>query len=290
MEEGCSGTRMKPKPLSEETEMTNPNPAATVDSVIAPSQPAEQFDLSKYRTPELFDEIASLLSIKGAFFRVIISLVLASIGAGMAIWLIWHYSELTLVPSLMLCGYALIVSVVAGAGLSFLRIAIAAISSIDAILKLVLRLTDQVVLDHAQMQSGEMQMLSGPELSRRIFEDVIIVGVKKVLSRNFGFLATPIEWCYRLTVRPIANRFFRRAAAAEASDALPSERGIKAVETVASHADKIKRYTGFASRIVGGTVTAARRFAFWPMVVFFTVSLFLATAPIVWIVLWSRRN
>jgi len=99
--------RKEPEPLSGQTEISAVDLSATVDSVTA-TQPAEQFDLSKYRTPELFDEIA-----------------------------------------------------------------IAAISSIDAILKLVLRLTDQVVLDHAQMQSGEMQILSGPELSRRIFEDIV---------------------------------------------------------------------------------------------------------------------
>ena len=269
-------------------ETANSEVTANDPSNERPLDSSNRFDLSQYKTPELFEEIAGLLNIKGAFIKVAVGFLIAAIGAAVAIWLILHYSELTVVPSLVLCGYALVVSVVAAVAVSLLRIAIGAMNNIDSILKLVIRLTDQAAADQQKIHSGEMQMLSGPKLSRRIFDEVVSVGIDKVVSSSLGFLATPVKWIYRKTVGVMVNRFLRRASVSADSDAGPSQLGLKTVAKVAAHSDRIKRYTQGASKLVGGTAKVARFFLLGPMFVLLGLALLVASIPVIWIVLWSR--
>ncbi|MCA9047988.1 MAG: hypothetical protein KDA89_04630 [Planctomycetaceae bacterium] len=240
--------------------------------------------MSKYRTPELLEEIAGLLSIKDVFRRFGICVLAAVVGAALVIVLVNEYAELSRIPMLATCGYALLVCIAAGAAAGLLRIGFGMLNGIGAVLKLVLKITDQAAADHESIQSGQMQMLSGPELSRRVFEDVVKVGVEKVLNRSFGFLATPMRWVYSRVAASTAERFFT-AAANEQSTAEPSARGTRTVESIARHSERIRRYTPSASGIVATVTRAARIAMFGPALVIFSVTLGFALIPVAWIIL-----
>jgi hypothetical protein len=257
------------------------------DEVLADAgpEPAQvaKLDLSKYGTAELVGGLTELISVPRMFLRIVKFAGLIGLLAFVACCLIFAYSEVSLVPWLTVCAYSLVVGVLLGVILGFLRVIAHAILNIESVLRIGLQITGEAATDYEQLQSGEMQLPSGGELVEQVFSEVVSPALEKAVARAFGILGKPLLWFYRLTVRSsvryMLKRVRRRIVSDEKQQVL-TDGALSGLGTLAKYSDTITAFTSSALKIVTKTGRTIRFWVMFPLYALFTAALLLATLPI----------
>ena len=241
-------------------------------------------DLAKYRSGDLADRVVDLVGVPKAFRRIAKTAALGALLSVVACCLIFHYSQMTAIPLLVVCAYALVMGVVFGVVLAVLGVLATAAKSVDSILRIVFEITGDVAKDYERIQSGSAQLPSGGELVEQVYEGVVLPVMDKAVAGAFGFLSAPLLWIYHRTVglgiRYVIKRMARSRPSSEEEQkiAVATTGGMAAV---AKDSETIRTYTSSAAELVGSVGGKIRFFAMLPLYVAFAVSLTVAVVPIV---------
>jgi hypothetical protein len=248
------------------------------------SAPVAKLDLSKYRTGELAQQIAELISIPKVFWKIAKATVLVGLLLTVACILVFMYSQITLAPWLVVCGYALIAGGLLGFMLGVLHVLSNSLRTIGGVLTIVLEITGKAAGDYDQLQAGAARLPSGGELFEQVYEDVILPMIEKSVARLFGILGTPLLWGYRWTIGPAVRYVVRRVRRSRLTQ--QEERDMEAaaasgLASASAYAEQITRFTTVASRVIEKTGRAMRWFLMVPLYVLFVLALWVAVVPIV---------
>jgi hypothetical protein len=242
-----------------------------------------RLDLSKYRTSELVGQLTELISVPKMFLRVGSFAILLGILAIVACCLIFAYSEVNLIPWLTVCAYSLVIGLLLGVILGFLRVLARGMQNIEAVLRIGLEITGEAATDYEQLQTGEMQLPSGGELIEQVFREVVSPALEKAVANAFGILGRPLLWFYRLTIRSSVNyllaRVRRKVTRAE-HEQVVADKAVSGLGVIAKYSDRITAVTEIALSIITKTGRTIRFFVMFPLYALFLAALLLATLPI----------
>ena len=255
---------------------------AVTDSSIEPP-PGGQIDFTKYQTAALAERLTELLSVPGALRRIAETTFLVLILTAFVCSLIFTFSEITLLPGLVLSAYSLVAGFFLGLLLGLLRILSKTLHNIESILALVLEVTGKVATDYEQVQTGKSQLPSGGELVEQVYTGVVLPALEKVVANLFGPLSTPLLWLYRRTIGSAVHYVVKRVAAIQItseSAQLLKEKTKSGLASVSNYSETITNYTASAMQVVNNIGRKIRFYAMLPTYALFILALVLATAPI----------
>lgn len=255
-------------------------PSTAESPAISPAK----FDFAKYRSDELAESLAELISVPGRFLKVIRTTAVAIVLAVIACYLIRTWSELSLIPFLLVCAYSLVISVWLGVNLGVLRVISTALQNIESILKIVLEKTVEVAQDYDRTRSGELELPTCGELVELVYREVLVPVLERVVSRSFYFLAKPIRWCYRRTIGAALHKLVSRANRSSTSRAQEQESAAAVAvepESSESYVERVVRFTSRALDIATNLGRRLRTLAMLPLYIALGVSLTIAAIPVV---------
>lgn len=255
------------------------------------SPAADQFDLSKYRTDELVDQLVELVSVPGAVRKVVATAALVGVLAVVACGLIRSYSQLSLLPWLAVSAYALVASVVIGGLLGILRVLRSALGNIQSLLMQALHITRRAADDYQQVSSGTRKLPTGEELFEQVHSRVLMPAVERAVSKVFGRLASPLLWAYRRTIGSAVSLVIKRAS--RSPDVAAQHQRIEqmahsSLGTLSGYSAAVATFTTTASHVVERVGTRLRTFAMFPLWALFAVAVLLACAPLV-VAVWLAQ-
>lgn len=171
----------------------------------------KQIDFSRYRTPELAEEITELLSpeklvgrlIKWLFLGTALMCVLA------AAMFAWQTHWAFLVAALM---FAMFDGFLCGFLFGFARVFSGGITQMQGVFNLLLDLVAQINNDCREVSEGKMEMPKRADLIRAVYLEVFTPVLEGVIARKFGIFSKPILWAYSVTLKRFVKVFIRRSA------------------------------------------------------------------------------
>ncbi|WP_425397635.1 hypothetical protein [Aeoliella sp.] len=255
------------------------------------SPPANQLDLSKYRTDALVDHLVELISVPGAIRKVVATAAVAGLLTAVACGLIRSYSELSTLPWLVVSAYSLAASVALGVLLGVLRVVRTALGNIQSLLGQGLEITRRAASDYQQLGAGELELPTGEELFEQVHSRVLMPAVERAVSRVFGFLASPLLWVYRRTIGSAVSLVIKRAS--RSPDVAAQHERIEQMThstlgQLSGYSDAVETFTTSASQVVERVGTRLRLFAMLPLWALFAVAAVLACAPAI-VAVWLAQ-
>lgn len=257
------------------------SPSGDIDEYSA-AEPT-QLDLAKYRTGDLSEQITELISVPTAFRKVATSTLLVVVLSSVTCYLIHLYSDMSLLPLLAVCAYALPLGVVFGLLLSLMRIVSTALQNVESILSIVLEITDHVAGDYCRLHAGEVRLPPGGELINRVYDSIVLPVLERSVAKAFGVLSSPLLWCYHCTIgsaiRVVVRRVNRATMTADDLKQVVTDAS-SSMSAIANYSAAIQSYLSTAAEVVASIGRKIRFYAMLPLYIFFFVSLVVATTPI----------
>lgn len=245
-------------------------------------------DLAAYRTGDFAERLGALFSVPEALRKVLSSTVfLAALFFAVCV-LAQRYFNAAWLPLLASCAYALLIGIVLGMGLGFVRVVAAALQNIEAILDIVLEITGKVAGDYDRIQAGAARLPTGGELVERVYEGVAIPVMHGAVTKPLGVLGPPLIWVYRRTIGSAVRSLIRRvnrSAERRRAEMQLEQAAAAGVVSIAKYSETINAYTNTAMRIVSSIGGTIRWFALLPLYITFTLVIVLAIVPL-FIELW----
>jgi len=251
-----------------------------------------KIDLSKYQTSELSEKLVDLLSVPGAFRRIVKTAAFTAILTIVACFLIREYSDLTLVPLLVVCAYSLVLGALFGLLLGVLRVIATAMTNIESVLKIILAITGKVAGDYEQIQSGKVQLPSGGELVEKVYEGVVFPVIERAISGAFGFLGVPLLWTYNRTIGFAVRRLVKlvnRINVSRGDEQNLTQNVESGMANISKYSETITAYTSKAAELVGSSARKVRFYGMAPMYALFVLFLAVATLPILLVWYFSGK-
>lgn len=268
--------------MSIETESEDPKAQLPV-----PSNPPEKLDFAKYRSDELGDSLAELISVPGRIITIVRMAALVIALTAICCYLVRVFAELSLIPSLLVCAYSLVMAVYFGVSLGILRVISKALQNIESILQIVLDTTVQVAQDYEQTRTGRMQLPSGGELVEQVYAIVIVPALERAVAKSFRFLSRPILWLHRRTIGAAVHKLVIRVNRSLCT----TEEEPQTAVGVAANSEQFKTwfagvvtFTATASRIAANLGRRLRTYAMLPLYLMFGISVAIAAIPVVAVV------
>ncbi len=243
-----------------------------------------KLDLANYRTPELLEQLTSLLNIPQAVRQVLVtSLVLAGV-SWIACTLLVIYAELSGLSWLMVSVYGLAAGCVLGVGLGLIRVVAFGLSNLESVLHLLLHVSQRVASDYEAVQAGESRLPTSTELVSQVYENIFIPLIEKSAKKSFGLLARPLMWIERRSIGWAVRYLERRVEKiqSETLDTPAVERELStSLETAAGFSERIQNYCDVAGSIVRRASWVVRLVVLTPMVVLYLIAVAVAAVPVV---------
>jgi hypothetical protein len=243
-----------------------------------------RIDLSQYRTGELADQLAQLVSVPGAVGKVLRTSLICSILFSLSCYLMFGFSELSTIPWFFACTYSLAAGICLGIVLGVLRVMATTLVNVESILGLILDITGCAAEDYEELQTGAMKRPSTTELITQVYDDVIVPVLERTVAGTFGIFSKPLLWAYRRTIGGAVRYLIRRVPLAIARD----KHNQQVVDAVEADIDDLARYTDsiqiFATSAAGIVTTVGKRirtFALIPLYLLLGTALVLAISPFV---------
>lgn len=242
-----------------------------------------KLDLARYRTSGLVGNLVELISVPHALRRVIVVMLYLGVAVCGTVALVFIRAELSGIGWLILCGYSLIAGFGLGILLGFLRVLSRALVSIEELLKIALKITENAADDCANLQSGSSRMPSAGELVEQVYEDVLVPTMEEAVSEAFGFIGRPILWLYRRSIGAAVCYVIKKMAqlsTTKEQDAATVEATKQNIAALAKYPEYIRNYTKQAAEFVNHVSQRVRFYATLPLYIAFYVCLFMASVPI----------
>lgn len=201
----------------------------------------KRFDLTRYRTPELFDQFFSLLDVRAtlvSWLRWLIVIIAVIVGAT-AYFFYGVVSTNLLVVALT---YA------AGAGLAVGNLLCVcmtidkALGNVGGIVDITLDTVRVASEDFENAKAGEMP--TAAKLLRATYRDVTFPIIEKILAERVWFVGKPMLWVYRRTLGRIADYAIEKMPDEKLTDRGAEqelERHMDHVEMVHKNRDRIQQ-------------------------------------------------
>lgn len=159
-----------------------------------------KLDLSRYRTPELAEQLGGILSVPESV-RMVLKTTWYLVLAIIAVHMVVHYFEETpFFTAAISSFYALIVAVGLGLLLGFLRVGATMLDRVERTLHLITEIALQAFDDSKGLKDGDVKMPSGPELMEHTYDAVISPTIDQVFGRSFGFIGKGLSWIYHRSI------------------------------------------------------------------------------------------
>lgn len=200
--------------------MTAP-PPSDVPPTSTADMSATAVELKDYRTEELAEHVADLLSLPQAMARLIQTIALVAL-------LLLVLTKLNLnqglvsIYSIAALAYALIAGLAAGLLLGFLRVAINASLRFGSICELTLELTQRAAHDIRGLSAGQRQLPATRELTAEVYQRVISPILYQVARKNLSLLGWPVGRALQGMGRMVVGRMSQAESSHELTVDLPA--------------------------------------------------------------------
>ena len=246
-------------------------------------------DLSKYRTGPLVEQLTNLVSVPSAFRRILRTMVLIDVVAILACVLLMPMEEFHFAIKAGMYVYCITIGLVVGIVFGIIRVIAIAMTSVEEILNITLRITGQAATDYEQLQAGTARMPTGGELTEQVYEEVILPTIEKVAGGAFGFFGKPVMWVYRRTLGAAVSfliKAVKKKSEVDAENGIESEEDVQLQESVksgiagvAKYSKRINAFTSKAATVVSTIGGKIRFYAMFPIYSVFTAMLLIALVP-----------
>lgn len=196
----------------------------------APSS-ASTIDFKKYRTPELVSSMMDIIDwrnklvsiFKIAFWALLILLIVSIV-------LTWTRASDVMFAAVV--GYSFISGTIAALAFAIAWTGQTSLQSMDQVVDLTFKLSQQVADDIRGARAGEIKMPTSRKLVEGVYTNVILATLEETASKSFGFLGRPLLFAYKLSL----GRMIRKAISY-----LPDGAFLEADEEMEERATKIAK-------------------------------------------------
>ena len=255
---------------------------------------SEQFDdsgggnrkinLADYRTTDLTERVAALLSIPEAFRKVCTSVLIVGMIAIVGCAVLRISTGISWLPLIGIGLYCMPASVFCGVLLGILRVMWRALSNIESVLQIVLDITRRVADDYGQLKAGQAQLPSGAELVEQVYDQVLLPVMESAVSSAFSLLGKPLLFVYRYTVGQAVRRLIKavnRAKTTPETEDNVQQSAETALATGAKYSEKIAAYTKTASEFVNKVARPIWRYVMVPACLLYGLTVVMTSLPAV---------
>lgn len=247
---------------------------ATINSRLEKSQ----FDFAKYRRPELFEQIAELLSVPATIGTILkwsaIAVIAAWIGlpayfAGRVHW--------SMLAGLLV--YGTIAAIIVGALLGVAAKLAKSFEDLSSVVATTISVAEEVSTDVDAMRDGDTRIPTGEETLLGVYDHVVMPAVKAAATRNAWFVGQFAFWVHKWTL----NRIVKKLVRAVSSDERVGEVGMT-FEKIDGTADRTAAWLRSAHTYLDSIGSRVRGIVTLPLIMLLTVFFVLLALPIV--VVW----
>ena len=194
------------------------------DSVQEPTKKAK-LDLSKYRSPELVDQVVELISIPKAVFKIFSFAVMGALICAIFTLLLFFKSETPVWLWGIFILFSMLCGLLCGTSLAFTWLLQGAMSNLEGVLTIVLNTTHLAAKDYGDLQTGEAELPSAGELVQQSYDEILVPTLETATKKAFGFLSRPMLWVYRRSIGAMVKGVIKRVNSGENSseEGKPSE-------------------------------------------------------------------
>jgi|GEM_PF-5201239 hypothetical protein len=176
----------------------------------------QEIDLSQYRTPELVDNIAELISIPS----FLIKLLRWMFGALIFSWITipWIFGELHwgwMIPIIL---YGTVGALVVGAAIGTTFGVSRAIGNMVEIADITFHISDQMLHDYRGYSDNKKTWPSPRQFVVAVYDCVIIPCVEIAFSRSFWIFGTAMVWVYKKTLGRVVRYLLKYTPAESIED------------------------------------------------------------------------
>jgi hypothetical protein len=240
-------------------------------------------NLSRYKTNELVQKVAEILSVPESVRTVLKTTLFAIVFLVTANSMLYATANRALIPWLLSTMYALAAAILFGFVLGLIRVAGLLVSRVENLLQLTLETSRAVVKDFPAIRSGAKRMPTAAEIVEHVYDGVILPAIETSVAKSFGIIGAPLLWIYRRTIGSSVRFLLTRMKTAPPTDDQPNElvpRTMGLMQDVADNAARIEvaltnalGYTDYASKVL-------RRILLYPLQVVFVLFALLALVPL----------
>ena len=259
------------------------------DEQRSESQQVAKLDLTKYRTRELVAHLTELISIPGAFMKVVLTSFVLMIAVGITVMIMFWNAQLSGLMWILVCAYALLCGATLGPLLGILRVIYAGLGNIEEILKTILSITRQAANDTENLQTGAARLPSGGELVAQIYDGVLMPALEQSIEGVFSVFGTPVLWLYRRTIGSSVRYLIRKVEPPKLTEEQHAEiqqQVEQGITTTAKYSVQIEKYTDRAAEMVGTIGGGIRMYVMRPLFLAYCVLLLVAVLPILFYRWW----
>lgn len=244
-----------------------------------------QIDFSKYRTPDLIETIAEIIGLPGAIASIVKCALIGVAALVLVVWLLLYLTgSMTLMWATIFEVYSAPAGAIVGTAIGVAEFIRRSLSNMTKLVDLMLETTIQVAKDAQGLSKGDTEMPPTRDLVEDVYEQVILVITKQVLSKMFGFLAMPIYWVYHMTL----NRLVRITIRLIPGDSEISAELSEKVSQSANESGRViasLRWTQEKLASVGGWIRLLVMIPCYATVLFAVGLIMLVPALVWWIIL-----
>ena len=211
----------------------------------------EQIDFAKYKTPELADQVAEILSISAVLWQIfkwVCVWLLLLLLLGVLLFIGQAHWSLLLGAICLALVFGLMTGITFGAARA-IRTGIDRLSNLFCLL---LNIVQHVIDDCRDLSTGKQEIPQRADLIRAALSQVLIPTIEKVVSNRLGFLGKPLLWGYRITLGRLVNVFIKTSV-----DQLPDAK-LEQVDRLTETAEQAAQHVSEHHQVVASHVSAGR--------------------------------
>lgn len=222
-------------------------------------------DLTRYRTPELFDRVMNLVDLPGTLRKWFIWLAAMVVTLLAGTWLV--FADLVSTPLLVgLLLWAAIGGFLVANFLCLCHTIDGALSDVGGLVEVTLDTVRAAAADLGQARSG--QFPSASELVRASYRDVTLPILEKVIAERVWIVGKPLLWVYRRSLGKLIGLAIDRLPVekleADGGEQL-LKRHMQRAEQLHAKREAIERYASRLGEIAASMQRGVRKWAMRPL-------------------------
>ena len=162
-----------------------------------------KIDLTKYRTDELIETTIELVGLPRALAELCKQAAIwfvAFMGVLMLLVIFFDGQPILSVKGMGLIIYGLAAAIITGIWFGVVRLTYGLLNNLGRLLQQILDIVKWAAADVASLRTGEQKLPTAVELTRAVYEQVILPVIETAVAQNFGILGKPLLWGYRATI------------------------------------------------------------------------------------------
>ncbi len=258
------------------------------------NQEKPQIDFARYRTPELYDAIESLVNVPFQVARIACFAFLGGVALAVAgsILLAMRGGGVSLIILVPLFFYSFVVGMFAGTIFGIAENIRRGMGNMLRLVDLLLDITSTIARDMWEVAGGDRQMPSASQLVRQVYRHLFLPLMDKAVGNSFGIFSRPVAFLYHMTLGRllrVVDKLIPVAEKASATEARENEELAeqvrKGLQAVADHELRIVRTLTWVRQKIVSIGGWLKLLVMLPCYVIFAIVTALVLAPViaVWI-------